>query len=143
MVDDDDHFTCPSIEPAVQFFCMRIIVSYLHISLHVLPCLALPSTQPFLFIPSLQCLAIATLSIIERSGEQVTEWLRQPHVLLDSFFIFDNDPLAPSLPCCFCFSSSLVLWRERCRRHCLSFFPLVPPCLISVVSCLLIVSFHG
>jgi hypothetical protein len=69
MVDDDDHFTCPSIEPAVQFFCMRIIVSYLHISLHVLPCLALPSTQPFLFIPSLQCLAIATLSIIERSGE--------------------------------------------------------------------------
>jgi hypothetical protein len=64
---------------AVWLFCMLIIVSYSHISLHVLPTLPCILLTTFL-LSSMSC--HATLSIIiERSDEGVTEWLRQPHVL--------------------------------------------------------------
>jgi hypothetical protein len=64
---------------AVRLFCMLIIVSYSHISLHVLPTLPCIVLTTFL-LSSMSC--HATLSIIiERSDEGVTEWLRQPHVL--------------------------------------------------------------
>ena len=98
MVDDDDHFTCPSIEPAVQFFCMRIIVSYLHISLHVLPCLALLYLLLSPFSPSLlsNVLPLPRCPSSSDPAKRVTEWLRQPHVLLPSSSSTTNLWLPPS-----------------------------------------------
>lgn len=106
---------------AVRFFCTRIItVSHSYISLHVLPCRTLSclthSTQPFQpsFASFSQVSRYAMPSIIERSGERVTEWLRQPHVLsslllrrrpsvslppvLLLFLLISSQPFATALP---------------------------------------------
>ena len=124
---------CASSCLTCTFLCMSCLISPCRTFMYS----ALP---PCLSFSQMSC--HATPSIIERSGE-ASDGVVETTSCPSSFFIFDNEPLAPSLPCCFCFSSSLILWRERCRRHCLSLFPLVPPCLVSVVSCHSIVSFHG
>ena len=148
MVDDDDHLPYLPIDRAGRSVFLhahhRVLLAHFFACLALFR-LAVPScTQPFhLVYLSLRCLAMPRRPSSSDPAKRVTEWMRQPHVLLPFFFIFDNDLLPPSLPCCFCFSSSHLLWWQRCRRHCLSLSPLVPPCLVSVVSCLSIVSFHG
>jgi hypothetical protein len=126
---------------AVRLFCMLIIVSYSHISLHVLPTLPCILLTTFL-LSSMSCHATRFI-IIERSDKGVTEWLRQPHVL-SSLFFNDNDLLPSSLPpvllLFLLISSRLMITASPSLSF---FFPLVRLCLIPVVSCLCIVSFHG
>jgi hypothetical protein len=58
---------------AVQSFCKRIIVSYLHISLHVLPTLPCILIRLLHSFSSMSCHAPLSTTIIERSDGGVTD----------------------------------------------------------------------
>jgi hypothetical protein len=145
MMIDDDHLHPPIDRAGRSVFLHahhhRVLVAHFFACL-TLPCLTFYSA---LFFPSFyQMSCHATLSIIERSGE-ASDGVVETTSCPSSVILLQRRPstFLPSLPCCFCFSSSLLQLMATVPPSLSSTLRLVRPCLIPVGSCLSIVSFHG